>query len=251
MNRKSRAYPLRRRFNLLLHRWHRRIGVSACLFLIWMAVSGWLLNHTDGLDLAHRHLNGDFITRHYGIHSDMPARAFGAGDHWLAAGADAAVLDGRKIALALSQPRGMVLYDKMLFVAGSAELVLLDTSGALIDRVEAPIVIARIGSGCGGVVIADADKQLVTVDGATFAPCSGAAVWARAQPLTEAQRAQLSPLLQTGVTLERVLLDLHSGRFFGAWGPYFVDAVGLGMTLLALSGLWLFMRHRRSRSAQH
>lgn len=39
-------------FRLLLLRWHRRLGLFAAVFLIWLAVSGILLNHTASLNLA-------------------------------------------------------------------------------------------------------------------------------------------------------------------------------------------------------
>jgi hypothetical protein len=252
----SRPHSLRRRVNLLLHRWHRRIGIAVSIFLIWMAVSGWILNHTDALDLGRRHLTGDFITTHYGIHSDIPDRAYVAGEHWLVVGDEAAVFDAKKIANIFSQPRGMVAINNNLFVADATKVILLDASGELIDNISAPFSIEKIGLGCGGVVIANADKQMVTKDGFAFATCTESPQWSQEAPLTNVQREQLTPLLRAGVSLERVLLDLHSGRFFGAWGPYFVDALGLGLIVLALSGVWLFWRHRhqqrrRQHSGQH
>lgn len=250
MKKSASAYSLRRRLGLLLHRWHRRIGVTVSLFLIWMAVSGWLLNHTSFFELAQRNLTGDFITAHYGIRNEMPEQVFIADKHWLAVGDTVTVVDGKKITTLFSQPRGMVAKDNVLFVADALELVLLDANGELIDKVSAPIAIERIGLGCGGVVIASADKQLVTEEGTTFSSCSDAVQWAREEKLTAEKRAELIPLLRSGVTLERVLLDLHSGRFFGMWGPYVVDAIGLGMIALALSGLWLFARHGARYRAQ-
>ena len=250
MTKTARAYALRRRLNVLLHRWHRRIGVTASVFLIWMAISGWLLNHTASFDLARRNLTSDFVTAHYGIRSEIPEQAFVAGEHWLVVSDGAAVLDGKKIAIALSQSRGMIEKDNILFVADAVELTLLDGRGELIDKVSTPIAIERIGTGCDGVVIANSEKQLVTKDGVTFSDCADAVQPAREEKLTAARRAELTPLLRSGVTLERVLLDLHSGRFFGTWGPYFVDAIGFGLIALALSGLWLFARQGSRRRQQ-
>jgi hypothetical protein len=247
MIKRSRVYSLRRRFSLLLHRWHRRIGITASLFLIWMSVSGWLLNHTGALDLAQRQLTGDFIAAHYGLHNEIPTQAYVAAQHWLVVGDDAAALDGKKIDSMFAQPRGMVAFDNNLFVADATKLVLLDASGGLIDNVSVPITIARIGLGCGGVVIASAEKQLVTQDGVAFADCTESPQWSDEAALTKIQHEQIAPLLSSGVTLERVLLDLHSGRFFGAWGPYVVDALGLGLVMLALSGIWMFVRHQHQR----
>lgn len=251
LRKSNRTHPLRRRFNLGLHRWHRRIGVTTGVFLAWMAISGVLLNHTAVLDLAQRHLTSNFIATHYGIRSEIPAQLFIADQHWFIANDEAALLDGKKIKQKFSKPSGMVARDNILFVADVADLLLLDSTGELIDKVAAPIAIERIGLGCNGVVIANAEKQMVTIDGATFSECAGAVEWAHTENLSASKRAELTPLLRSGVTLERVLLDLHSGRFFGAWGPYVVDAVGLGAIVLAVSGILLFVRHQKLKIARH
>lgn len=48
--------------------------------------------------------------------------------------------------------------------------------------------------------------------------------------------------------MERVILDLHSGRLLGNYGVYFSDIVALLMVFLAGSGLWLWsMRLLRER----
>lgn len=51
-----------------------------------------------------------------------------------------------------------------------------------------------------------------------------------------------------GLNMERVILDLHSGRLLGNYGVYFSDIVALLMVFLAGSGLWLWsMRLLRER----
>lgn len=250
MKKTAHSYPLRRKFSLLLHRWHRRIGVMASLFVIWMVISGWLLNHTATFDLAHRVVTANVITEHYGLRGELPERAFIADDHWFAVSGDVAILDSKKIDLPIAQPLGMAIGDNLLFVADATRIILLTTDGSLVDNVIAPLTnIERIGNGCGGVVIANADKTLMTKDGAIWSACNDAVQWSRSAALTASQRTILSLLLHPGISLERLLLDLHSGRFFGAPGPYFVDAIGFALALLASSGLWLFARHRRRHAA--
>jgi hypothetical protein len=50
-----------------------------------------------------------------------------------------------------------------------------------------------------------------------------------------------------GISLETVIVDLHSGRFFGDAGVLFVDIVGLLICLLAFTGLWAWVNHQRLR----
>ena len=49
-----------------------------------------------------------------------------------------------------------------------------------------------------------------------------------------------------GVTVERLLLDLHSGRIFSAAGPLLMDLVAVFLILLSVSGIILSkVRNRR------
>lgn len=250
----------RRRIALFLHRWHRRIGVSACVFILWLVSSGWLLNHSDTLHLAQTESRALPLLNWYGLKSETPTLIWSTAHHWLVASADVLVLDGNSLPVAPLQLMGVVESNDLLFVAGKSRdgisiLLLLAPTGAVVDTVQGAMLplqnIARIGSGCNGVVIDDsaqtATQRFGSDDGANWKACNEAVIWSEAKSITADQRAIVEPLLRPGISYERILLDLHSGRFFGSWGPYFVDAIGACLMLLALSGLWIFSNQRRQR----
>jgi len=56
-------------------------------------------------------------------------------------------------------------------------------------------------------------------------------------------------LLEPGVSVQQLLLDLHSGRLAGRHGPLVVDFLAVLLAVLSVSGAWLFLkpRHRRER----
>jgi hypothetical protein len=195
------------------------------------------------------------LSQRYGIKAAVPSAVLTTPQHWLVASADALLLDGKPIAVQLTQPLGMVESQQMLFVASSVQLQILSRDGNNIDTIPATLLpiakIARIGSGCAGVVIADAEKIFASQDGVDWQPCGSDVLWATATPLTEQQRQIVEPLLQPGISVERLLLDLHSGRLLGSWGPYFIDAVGFCLVLLALSGVWMFSQQRRHQHRPH
>ena len=45
--------------------------------------------------------------------------------------------------------------------------------------------------------------------------------------------------------LDRVLLDIHSGRFFGTVGKWVYDITVVGVLILSVTGFILFFRTRR------
>jgi len=54
-----------------------------------------------------------------------------------------------------------------------------------------------------------------------------------------------------GLTVERVLLDLHSGRILAAAGVWLMDVVAVCMIVLALSGLILSLRRGSPENGRH
>lgn len=241
-----------RRISLVLHRWHRRFGVLVSVFVLWLAISGWLLNHTAFLNLAQRSITTPLIAEHYGLHTELPTKIFNAGAHWLTFNDTMTWLDGKPLASALSQPLGLVEGERALYVANATTLLLLEKNGAPIDSERVDLLpiknIARLGYGCGGIVISDTKMIYASGDGIKWQRCDSDVRWSSASPLSAPQRATIEPLVQPGVSLEKLIQDLHSGRFFGAWGPLFVDFVGLIFVVLALSGLWMFAHQRKQRT---
>lgn len=43
---------------------------------------------------------------------------------------------------------------------------------------------------------------------------------------------------------ERVMPDVHTGRFFGAWGPWLKDATALLMLFLAGSSVFIWWKRQ-------
>ena len=79
----------------LLRRWHARIGFSAMLFFLILAVTGLILNHGAGLGLDGRYVHAGWLARWYGIQSESPREAFRSGHHVLVAANGRWLLDGR------------------------------------------------------------------------------------------------------------------------------------------------------------
>ena len=74
--------------------------------------------------------------------------------------------------------------------------------------------------------------------------------WSEATPVPAGLEESLQAAYRgAGLPVERVLLDLHSGRILGRAGIYLVDAAAVLFLLLAMSGVWLWTRRRASVKA--
>ena len=77
------------------------------------------------------------------------------------------------------------------------------------------------------------------------------ATWASSvEPSLQLKQSLQESWRGSGLPMERVMLDLHSGRILGRWGIYLVDAAAILFLVLAISGVWLWGK-RRASAQQH
>jgi len=234
-------------------RWHRRIGVAAALFVILIAFTGFALNHAAALQLDRLVIRSPTVLGWYGIALPETLAGFRVGERWISRVGGRVFLDEQPLAECRGELVGAVALGAERAAVCAGELLLFDDEGLLLDRIDAtyrlPVPVAAAGMAAGQLVLR-ARGQLFTValEAPEFEPRSDDAgvLWARPQALPEKLVAALAPFAAGGdITLERLLLDLHSGRLLGIRGVWLMDAVALALVLLALSGLTAWRRAQR------
>ena len=99
----------------------------------------------------------------------------------------------------------------------------------------------------------DGSRLVADADGAALRPADAglartAVPWAEAVSLPDALRERIeASVAGVGVSAERVLLDLHSGRWLGHAGVWLMDAAAFALLLLAGTGGWTVWRRWRTR----
>ncbi len=255
-----------RNLSATLREWHRRAGLFAFVFLGWLGASGILLNEASDLDLNGARIGWPWLMSIYGLHAEPPRSGLAAGGHWLAQAGGSTVLDGNPLPQAIAAPLGLVAAlepgaagRQMLYVAQNDSLLLLRPDGSRVDELRMPPLpigaIRRIGSVAaspGSIAIQGSDTAYQSDDeGESWKPVPATAVeWSAQQPLAAQQRSQLLPYSRPSVSAQQMLVDLHSGRLFGRFGTYVIDAAGLAALLLAGSGVWMMWRTASARRKQ-
>lgn len=236
-----------RTLGMVLYRWHRRLGIFSALFVLWLAISGLVLHHTDLLGLDPLRLSAPWLTHWYGLSEVAPETGYVAGAHWLMGTDEATVLDGAALIPPIPQALGMIETEHFLAVATPHALVLLTPQGQRIDELKGaqlPVEdLHKLGIGSGRIIIRD-ERTYASADGEAWSAFDGPTQWSQEQPLSPEQRAQAAPLLRPSLSVVRILSDAHSGRLFGRFGPLAVDVAALAFILLALSGVWIYTRRR-------
>jgi len=239
---------------LFLRRWHMRIGLAAVVFFLFLAVTGVILNHATEIGLDNRYVHAAWLARWYGVSAETPRLGFRSGRHDLIAANGRWMLDGRVSGEKLPQPVGLVELPDMVVVASSNSLYLYGKDGVLIDHLERSalpaVPVQAIGAGERQLVLKTAAGSFQSRDALSWqsAPRDGVA-WSAPADLSEADREKYAEMLEPGISLQRILLDLHSGRLAGRYGPLAMDLIAVFLGILSLSGAWLFFKrkHRRER----
>ena len=247
------SVPRRRNGLQRLIVWHRRIGLATAIIVIFLALSGLLLNHANRLGLDQTEISADWLLRWYGFPPAQEPVSYRAGEYWISWTGARLMLDENPVMETKTAPVGVAALSNALLAAAFADaLVLIDAGGAVLERVGAeslPGTLQRIGVQAGGALAVQTPngRFAAAADLIEWHPTSAEAAWSGAETAPAALRERLLKTQRgPGLPAERVLQDLHSGRIFGAWGPWLMDAAAIAFVIMAITGFVYWFRQRRA-----
>ncbi len=254
MTKRRREAPGARR---ILSHWHRYAGLTALVFVIIVTGTGLMLNHTQELGLAQRHIGSDLVLDWYGIEAPSRVLGYRAGEHWISQHNDRIFFDDRPLAGRYGRLLGARVVEDALYVALPERLLVLTLRGELIERLGGtegvPSNLTALGLAPGGRLAAATPAGAQVLEETPLAwhalPTHARVRWARAVAVPSPLRGKLQSAFRGQVlSTERLALDVHTGRLLGWWGVYLFDAMALLLALLAASGFWMWFRQRLARS---
>lgn len=233
--------------------WHRRAGLAAGLLVVVLALSGVALNHTTALGLDRRQIATPWLMRWLGLPPDEAGQVYAAGAHRVMGRDNRIFLDGAMLPHAADGVAGAVAVDRTLIVAGPAELLLLTDDGALIERITAlPAPILKIGlTPAGRVALGAAGDRVFTSDTDMLEwrqTGEKEIMWSLPGSPPAGISGQYSDSPH-GLSLERVVLEVHSGRIMGKYGPWLMDGAAILLVMLAATGVLGWFRTRNGNGA--
>ena len=157
---------------------------------------------------------------------------------------------------AISDGVGAIASGDWLIAAGSKELLLLNTEGKLVERIAwqqaGDADINTIGLMPNGAIVVSSMQQSWSSDTdlLNWRQLDASAEkpdWSSSTLAPETiQQAIGQHYRGDNLSLERLLLDAHSGRIFGTIGILVYDLLALAVGFLALSGMLLWLRGKRN-----
>ena len=250
---RDRPIPIQRHIRILFLKWHRSIGVFSAGFMFFLALSGLVLNHahTIGLDKQSIHLKP--LLSWYGIEIQTSHSGYSFGNSWLSNQQNSLYWNDKKIIECLKLQTAL-LYQSFILALCSEKIIVLTTKGLIVEVIsELPEQLVDIASMPKNneanpflLLQGEFKNYHFDLENLKFTPVD--VIFSTTNKVKTGVLP--SPLLSRlnniatdhSITWERLLLDLHSGRFFGQAGIILVDLLALMFIFLSISGAWLWLR---------
>jgi hypothetical protein len=240
----------KRSFSKLLYKGHRHIGFAISLILILLSITGVALNHTSELKLDQRFIKSPLILDWYGISPATELKSFAIKQHWITQLEQAIYFNNKAIFTSAEPLIGAIMTGDFIVAAFNHHLVLLTLEGDVIESIPKPLL-KKIGNQNGIIFIQQqqhiysSKDQLLSWQKDSQPPQK----WSTESRLPKAMSQALKQSSREQILdVERLILDIHSGRFFGQYGVYFIDLSGVLLIFLSLSGIWFWLRSYIKRS---
>ena len=252
----------------LFRQWHRHIGIFTAFFLIFLSVTGIALNHTDSLSLSHIKINNKVLLDYYGIKNpkstklysfeyDKNQQTISVTDNlvWLN---EHLLVEVSSEVVSVSSIKALGDTD-IIVVSCTDEILLFNTSGDQIDKlgVETGLPHPIVSTGVRDdvyVIQTETGYYQTDTDFYQWSALSTENVVSSSvkkirhsqlneETVFEAQQRFKAQFL----TLERLIIDGHSGRLFGIIGVLFMDLVALLLILMSVSGVYIWFKQGKKK----
>ena len=224
--------------------------------MLILATTGLPLNHVDDWHLDRQYVSWPWLLDAYGIHTPDPAASFSDQAYRATLIAGTVYFGDKPVAEGEDALKGLVVKDGLAIAGLDDAVLLMTTSGDVVERIDLSSLIQapveRVGRFEDGVVVESGSRLLVSDPDITgfSAPSdtlrAESLKWSRASPVPAAELEALNEQYRgRGITVERLLADLHSGRIVNVAGKLVMDIVAVLVIVLSISGFVLWARGNR------
>jgi hypothetical protein len=231
---------------------HRVLGIIVTFFIIVVCLTGILILHTDELRLQEKFTDSEILLDWYGIAPQGTPRAIQLNDSWITQVDTQVYLDTLPLFENTEALQGVVSLGEFIIVALEKSIYLLTREGVLVERLNS---LQGIPPGIEAIAAIPPDIIILVTTEGIFESDLDLITWRRRQEINVTWSSPVVPppelterLLQhyrgEGLPLERVILDLHSGRILGTFGVLLVDVITIILLILTVSGWWSWLKRR-------
>jgi hypothetical protein len=235
---------------------HRSLAWVMAFGLIYLTLSGVLLNHSKSLDLHNIQIKNAWLLEWYGQSAPAISQSFAINQHWISRINQNIYWDDKALSLQ-GEIQQILSHDSFVFIRLDKQIAFLSDAGELIDLIPLPEDISKASE--SRFLVDQQQINLLNNDQAwslnkyftefVINPDYQGSLRKSEIPKTtekalpEVLKGKLLALSPSNLTLEKVILELHNGYFLGPIGPWLLDLFALLILMTIISGIRL---HRKN-----
>lgn len=229
--------------------WHRRLGTWVAPIILMLSITGILINYSQDLGWGSSPIYSRIIGHLYGVNPPKVQSGFKAGTKWIYQSGDQILVDQLPLTHCTKQLQSGGIYQEYITILCNNQIFLFDENGEIIEVIrDVPAKPNRLSAAPGGLIVEANNEQYFwsEMEG-TWAKATPEAnpSWYSEQSIPSKTSAKLTNALPLpGISKERFVLDLHSGRLFGGIGTLVINLTGVITCVLAFSGFLSWMKRK-------
>jgi len=240
-------------FHRFFLHWHRKIGLFSLFFIILLIITGILLNHTSEINLDKKYIQNKVLLNWYRIKPPQPIIYFKNQKNSLFLFNQQLYFNQKLLEIEnIKALKGFIERPDDFLILLADQLLIIDKQGDLLEIISTedglPEYLTQLAFEQNQLYLkSNQDTYLFDIENitATKITLNNKMNWSNPRPAPP----DLMPLYQDkGLSFEQLILDLHSGRFFGIIGVYFIDFIGLLMLFLSLSGAFMWCKRQTKKN---
>lgn len=231
---------------------HRSLAWVMAFGLLYLTLSGVLLNHSKALDLHEIQIKNPWLLEWYGQSAPVISQSFSVNQHWISRVNQHLYWDEKTLPLQ-GEIHQILSHESFLFIKQARQVAFLSNAGELIDLIPLPENSekpneSRLFVNQQQIYLINNDQAWsLNADYSEFVLNSEYQIptfkikiaETNNNPLPEVLKTKLLALAPSNLTLEKIVLELHNGYFLGPVGPWLLDLFALLILITIISGIRL------------
>lgn len=234
----------------MLKKLHKIIGLSVCLIIIHLSITGIILMYPSTFKLQETYFKNRYISSLYDMYTVADVRALEAAEEDLGIIKSKAIVSDMVIETGINNILGALKANNLIFVLNNKKIILIQESDyglEIIKDEKIPFTALSIGKDNDNILIKGTeDKFYIVNENLSFSLAKNNEIEFNETPLVlpeeEIARYYLLQVQGPGVQALRLFADLHNGRFFGPFVMFIFAITSILVIFLSISGSYMTIK---------
>ena len=234
----------------MLKKLHKIIGLSVCLIIIHLSITGIILMYPSTFKLQDTYFKNRYISSLYDMYTVADVRVLEAAEEDLGIIKSKAIVSDMVIETGINNILGALKADNLIFVLNNKKIILIQESDyglEIIKDEKIPFTALSIGKDNDNILIKGTeDKFYIVNENLSFSLAKNNEIEFNETPLVlpeeEIARYYLLQVQGPGVQALRLFADLHNGRFFGPFVMFIFAITSILVIFLSISGSYMTIK---------